>query len=294
MFCSFFLYLVEYILNFDYMLHCFKKRRTVLCVSFILTGFWYQMCGSLPAPTHPPPSNSLTVRVNLTQFGRCLPGDRVSSLRLRVRYFPGGVVIKNLPVTAGDAGDMGSIAWSGKSPGVGMAIYSSIHGQSGKFCGQRSLAGYSPWGHKESRHDWAQHSNSRDHLLLQMSIISSRPPGYPQLLTWLQIWDFHDPSLGSLNLLERLTELRATLKFTSALKDMIKDTDGASLVVHRFNPWSWKIPHAAEDPTSYIPPKPLHHNCWACDLECGNHNSVANLWSATREATEMRSPGNHT
>ena len=67
-------------------------------------------------------------------------------------------MIKNLPATTGDAGDMGSIAWSGKSPGVGMAIYSSIHGQSGKFCGQRSLAGYSPWGHKES--DMTEHNTA--------------------------------------------------------------------------------------------------------------------------------------
>ena len=32
-------------------------------------------------------------------------------------------------------------------------------------------------------------------------------------------------SLGSINLLERLTEIRETFMFTSLLKDMIKDTD---------------------------------------------------------------------
>ena len=31
------------------------------------------------------------------------------------------------------------------------------------------------------------------------------------------------PSSGSINLLERLTELRETLTFTSLLKDMMKD-----------------------------------------------------------------------
>ena len=33
--------------------------------------------------------------------------------------FPGGAVIKNLPATAGDAGDMGSIPGLGRSPGGG-------------------------------------------------------------------------------------------------------------------------------------------------------------------------------
>ena len=49
--------------------------------------------------------------------------------------------------------DMGSIPRLGRSPGVG-------NGNSlpaflpGKFHGQRSLAGYSPQGHKELGHDW--------------------------------------------------------------------------------------------------------------------------------------------
>ena len=33
--------------------------------------------------------------------------------------FPGGSVVKNLPADAGDAGDLGLIPGSGKSPGVG-------------------------------------------------------------------------------------------------------------------------------------------------------------------------------
>ena len=49
--------------------------------------------------------------------------------------------------------DTGSIPRLGRSPGVG-------NGNSlpaflpGKFHGQRSLAGYSPQGHKELGHDW--------------------------------------------------------------------------------------------------------------------------------------------
>ena len=35
------------------------------------------------------------------------------------RSFPGGAVVKKPPANAGDAGDAGSIAGSGRSPGVG-------------------------------------------------------------------------------------------------------------------------------------------------------------------------------
>ena len=52
---------------------------------------------------------------------------------------------KELPANAGDSRDVGSIPGSGRSPGVFLP---------GESNGQRSLAGYIPWGHKESvRHD---------------------------------------------------------------------------------------------------------------------------------------------
>ena len=50
---------------------------------------------------------------------------------------------------AGDTGDLGSIPESGRSPGGG-------HGNlflPGESHGQRSLVGYSPWGHKDSDTD---------------------------------------------------------------------------------------------------------------------------------------------
>ena len=56
---------------------------------------------------------------------------------------------KNLPVKAGDIRDTGLIPGSGGSPGGG-------HGNPLQYAclenphGQRSLAGYSSWGHKES------------------------------------------------------------------------------------------------------------------------------------------------
>ena len=38
---------------------------------------------------------------------------------LKLRGFPGGVVVKNLPANAGDARGTGSIPGSGGSPGLG-------------------------------------------------------------------------------------------------------------------------------------------------------------------------------
>ena len=60
--------------------------------------------------------------------------------------FPGGSDGKE---STHNAGDLGSILGLGRSPGEG-------HGNPFQFSylknphGQRSLAGYSPWGHKES------------------------------------------------------------------------------------------------------------------------------------------------
>ena len=59
---------------------------------------------------------------------------------------PGGSVVKKPPA---NAEDMSSIPGLGRSPGEGNANplqYSCLENSHG----QRSLAGYSPWGHKES------------------------------------------------------------------------------------------------------------------------------------------------
>ena len=64
-------------------------------------------------------------------------------------------MVKNLPASIGDARDVGLILGLGTSLGGG-------HGNplqyslSGKVHGQRSLAGYSPWGHTES--DMTEHA----------------------------------------------------------------------------------------------------------------------------------------
>ena len=59
--------------------------------------------------------------------------------------FPGGSDGKK---PACNAGDQDSISGSRRSPGGGNGNPSSI--LSWEIPGQRSLAGYSPWGHKES------------------------------------------------------------------------------------------------------------------------------------------------
>ena len=60
--------------------------------------------------------------------------------------FPGGSGGKE---SACSAGDLGSIPGFGRSPGEGNSHPTQVFWP-GEFHGQRSLAGYSPWGHKES------------------------------------------------------------------------------------------------------------------------------------------------
>ena len=63
--------------------------------------------------------------------------------------FPGGSVRKESTCNARDAGDVGSVPGFGRSPGGGQGTHSSVlAGESSH--GQRSLAGYSPYGCKES------------------------------------------------------------------------------------------------------------------------------------------------
>ena len=59
---------------------------------------------------------------------------------------PHGSVVKNLPANAGYARYSGSIPGSGRPPGEGTSTTVFLMGKS---YGQGSLAGYSPWGHKE-------------------------------------------------------------------------------------------------------------------------------------------------
>jgi len=70
--------------------------------------------------------------------------------------FPGDTVVRNPPANSEDARDAGLIHGLGRSPGVGNGNLSSILKQRSLSLlpvflhGQKSLAGYSPWGYKES------------------------------------------------------------------------------------------------------------------------------------------------
>ena len=59
-------------------------------------------------------------------------------------------MVKNLPVSAGDIGEVGSVPGSEGPLEEGMATHSTPVIWPGESYGQRSLAGYSLWGHKES------------------------------------------------------------------------------------------------------------------------------------------------
>ena len=64
--------------------------------------------------------------------------------------FPGGSAGKE---SACNAGDLGLILGSGRSPGEGNSLPTSVFWP-GEFHGQRSLVGYSPYS-RRVRHDWA-------------------------------------------------------------------------------------------------------------------------------------------
>ena len=61
-------------------------------------------------------------------------------------------MVKDLPASAGDARDMSSVPGLGRIP-VGEHGDPLQYSCLGKSHGQRSLAGYSPWGHKRVGHD---------------------------------------------------------------------------------------------------------------------------------------------
>ena len=68
------------------------------------------------------------------------PGNWAECFTLR--GFPGGIVVKNPPVIAGDTGEAGSIPGSGGNGNPLLFLHGESHGQ-------RRLAGCSPWDHKE-------------------------------------------------------------------------------------------------------------------------------------------------
>ena len=92
-----------------------------------------------------------------------------------ISSFPGSTVVKNLPANARDAGDTGSIPGLERSPGVRNGNpfqYSCLENPHG----QKSLAGYSPWGRKELETAEQAHTASVNKELSQLSVIAALQP----------------------------------------------------------------------------------------------------------------------
>ena len=119
----------------------------------------------------------------------------------RIPDFPCGNSGKEL-ASAGDIGDAGSIPGSGWSPGGGHdnpLQYSCLENPRG----QRSLEGYSPWGHKESGTAEATYHAPDSYCLYVSSerghSVASRLEGYKKVGMVLefkpgQVWDLKEES----------------------------------------------------------------------------------------------------
>ena len=93
------------------------------------------------------------------------------------------LMVKNPPANAGDSRDTVSIHGSGRSPGVGNG--NPLRYILGKFHGQRSLTGYSPWGPKES--DMNDHVCAHTH---------THTPGATLILWPINNTTFHHSEYG--------------------------------------------------------------------------------------------------
>ena len=78
-------------------------------------------------------------------------------------------MVKNPPANEGDARDMGSIPESGRFPGKEMATHSSILAWRSPWT-ERSLAGYSPWGRKES--DVTEHAMPGSRMICGLLVMA--------------------------------------------------------------------------------------------------------------------------
>ena len=83
------------------------------------------------------------------------------------------LVVKNPPANAGDLKDVGSIPVSGKIPWRRAWQPTPVF-LPGESYGQRSLAGYSPWGHKELDTTEQLNTHSTSQMLRQSVQIASR------------------------------------------------------------------------------------------------------------------------
>ena len=98
--------------------------------------------------------------------------------------------MNNLPATAGDAGDVGSIPGSGGGNGNPLQ-YSCLENPHG----QRSLAGYSPWGHKEDQQDLVTQQQLPHYRTLFSDFADIALLGFSLHSLWLSFFCFLLPLL---------------------------------------------------------------------------------------------------
>ena len=105
-------------------------------------------------------SSILAGRIPWTEEPGRPQSDTTERLTLPLLYsswgFPGGAVVKNPSAKAGDIRDYGFNPWVRKIPWRRTQQPTPVF-LPGKSHGQRSLAGYSPQGHRVG-HDWARMS----------------------------------------------------------------------------------------------------------------------------------------
>ena len=119
--------------------------------------------------------------------------------------FPGGVVVKNPPAKAGDAGDSGPNPGLRRSPGEGNGNplqYSCL----GKFH-EQSVAGYSPWGYKRVGHAWVS-THARTHIFKMQKWIVTHNKCYSivTLLYFKTLLKIQGPYLPHLLSVDQLRE----------------------------------------------------------------------------------------
>ena len=95
-------------------------------------------------------------------------------------------MVKNLPANARDIRDAGWIPGSGRSLGEGNG-YPTPASLPGESYGPRSLAGYGPWGRKES--DTTEHT----HTLHHYPQLTGEKLRHRQMTTWTNFASYPEP-----------------------------------------------------------------------------------------------------
>ena len=106
--------------------------------------------------------------------------------------FPGGPVVKDPPASAGDARDT-SLILALEDP-LEKEMAASPVFLPGKSHGLRSLAGYSPWGHKESDTTEYTHTHTHTHTVFQRLWLEQWDQ-FLTLFTWIGLLALHPTGL---------------------------------------------------------------------------------------------------